>query len=411
MGKLLQMVPPLPARALLLFIFQIFDQGGDSSFCELQSTSSAGILFSQPKPQKRRIRDFSATMTTTDTSEKPRTENTRVCGVTRLVSPREIKERLPASAEILAKVTEHRETCRRILRGEDPRLLVIVGPCSIHDPVSALDYARRLADVAKEVEETLFLVMRVYFEKPRTTVGWKGLINDPYLNDSGDMQHGIKVARQLLLDVAELGLPAATEVLDPIMPQYIADLISWSAIGARTTESQTHREMASGLSMPVGFKNGTDGSIQTAIDAMRSSRSAHSFLGIDQEGMTSIIKTAGNPDGHLVLRGGRDGANYHPHQTADAAAKLKAAGVPTAIMIDCSHANSGKDPARQPEVWNSVLEQRAAGRSDIVGAMLESHIEHGAQSLEGDPSKLRYGVSITDGCLDWESTAELLRRS
>jgi len=350
-------------------------------------------------------------MTTTDTSEKPRTENTRVCDVTRLVSPREIKERLPASAEILAKVTEYRETCRRILRGEDPRLLVIVGPCSIHDPVSALDYARRLADVAKEVEETLFLVMRVYFEKPRTTVGWKGLINDPYLNDSGDMQHGIKVARQLLLDVAALGLPAATEVLDPIMPQYIADLISWSAIGARTTESQTHREMASGLSMPVGFKNGTDGSIQTAIDAMRSSRSAHSFLGIDQEGMTSIIKTAGNPDGHLVLRGGRDGVNYHPHQTVDAAAKLKAAGVPTAIMIDCSHANSGKDPARQPEVWNSVLEQRAAGRSDIVGAMLESHIEHGAQSLEGDPSKLRYGVSITDGCLDWESTAELLRRS
>ncbi len=349
--------------------------------------------------------------TTTDTIEKPRTENTRVCGVTRLISPFEVKEMLPASPEILAKVAEHRETCRRILRGEDPRLLVIVGPCSIHDPVSALDYARRLADLAKEVEGKLFLVMRVYFEKPRTTVGWKGLINDPYLNDSGDMQHGIKVARQLLLDVAALGLPAATEVLDPIMPQYIADLISWSAIGARTTESQTHREMASGLSMPVGFKNGTDGSIQTAIDAMRSSRSAHSFLGIDQEGMTSIIKTAGNPDGHLVLRGGRDGVNYHANQTADAAAKLKAAGVPTAIMIDCSHANSGKDPARQPEVWNSILEQRASGRTDIVGAMIESHLEFGAQNLGDDPSALRYGVSITDACLDWESTAELLRKA
>jgi len=354
---------------------------------------------------------MSSNTTATDTVEKPRTENTRVSGVTRLVSPREVKEKLPASSEVLAKVAEYRETCRRILRGEDPRLLVIVGPCSIHDPVSALDYAKRLSAFSKEVEDKLFLVMRVYFEKPRTTVGWKGLINDPHLNESGDMEHGIKVARQLLLDVAALGLPAATEVLDPIMPQYIADLISWSAIGARTTESQTHREMASGLSMPVGFKNGTDGSIQTAIDAMRSSRSPHSFLGIDQDGMTSIIKTAGNPDGHLVLRGGRDGVNYHPHQTADATAKLQAAGVPTAIMIDCSHANSGKDPARQPEVWNSILEQRAAGRTDIVGAMLESHIEFGAQSLGEDPSKLRYGVSITDACLDWKSTAELLRSS
>jgi len=345
------------------------------------------------------------------TESMPRTEDTRVCGVTRLISPREVKERLVASPEILAQVAENRETCRRILRGEDPRLLVIVGPCSIHDTVSALDYAKRLAALSKEVSDRLFIVMRVYFEKPRTTVGWKGLINDPYLDDSGDMAFGIKVARQLLLDVAALGLPAATEVLDPIIPQYIADLLSWSAIGARTTESQTHREMASGLSMPVGFKNGTDGSVQTAVDAMRSSRNSHSFLGIDQEGMTSIIKTAGNPDGHLVLRGGRDGVNYHPHQTADAAAKLKSAGVPTAIMIDCSHANSGKDPARQPEVWKSILEQRAAGRTDIVGAMLESHIERGAQTLGDDPSKLRYGISITDACLDWETTAELLRQS
>jgi 3-deoxy-7-phosphoheptulonate synthase len=347
----------------------------------------------------------------TETTSRPVTENTRVRGVTRLVSPNEVKKKIPASPEVLAKVAEHRETCRRILRGEDPRLLVIVGPCSIHDPVSAMDYARKLTTLSEEVSDRLFLVMRVYFEKPRTTVGWKGLINDPHLNDSGDIAHGIMVARQLLLDVAALGLPAATEVLDPIMPQYIADLISWAAIGARTTESQTHREMASGLSMPIGFKNGTDGSIQTAIDAMRSSRSAHGFLGIDQDGITSIIKTAGNPDGHLVLRGGRDGTNYHPHQTADAAAKLKAAGVPTAIMIDCSHANSGKDPARQPEVWKSILDQRADGRTDIVGAMLESHLEFGAQNLGDDPSKLRYGVSITDACLDWEATAALLRVS
>ena len=349
--------------------------------------------------------------TATETTSRPVTENTRVRGVTRLVSPNEVKKKIPASPEVLAKVAEHRETCRRILRGEDPRLLVIVGPCSIHDPVSAMDYARKLTTLSEEVSDRLFLVMRVYFEKPRTTVGWKGLINDPHLNDSGDIAYGIMVARQLLLDVAALGLPAATEVLDPIMPQYIADLISWAAIGARTTESQTHREMASGLSMPIGFKNGTDGSIQTAIDAMRSSRSAHGFLGIDQDGMTSIIKTAGNPDGHLVLRGGRDGTNYHPHQTADAAAKLKAAGVPTAIMIDCSHANSGKDPARQPEVWKSILDQRADGRTDIVGAMLESHLEFGAQNLGDDPSKLRYGVSITDACLDWEATAALLRVS
>lgn len=348
---------------------------------------------------------------TTEKPAKPVTENTRVSGVKRLVSPREVKAKLPASPEILSKVSEYRETCRRILRGEDPRLLVIVGPCSIHDPVSAIDYAKRLAALSKEVEDRLFIVMRVYFEKPRTTVGWKGLINDPHLNESGDLARGIEVARQLLLDVAALGLPSATEVLDPIMPQYIADLISWSAIGARTTESQTHREMASGLSMPVGFKNGTDGSVQTAVDAMRSSRSGHSFLGIDQDGMTSIIKTAGNPDCHLVLRGGRDGVNFHPHQTADAAAKLKSAGVPTAIMIDCSHANSGKDPARQPEVWKSILEQRAAGRNDIVGAMLESHLEFGAQDLGNDPTKLRYGVSITDACLDWESTADLLRNS
>lgn len=339
------------------------------------------------------------------------TDDLRIAEILPLIQPTVLMHEWPLGEAEAATVEEARGRTEAILKGRDDRLLVVVGPCSIHDEASALEYGALVAEARQRFGKDLEILMRVYFEKPRTTVGWKGLINDPHLNDSGDLARGIEVARQLLLDVAALGLPAATEVLDPIMPQYIADLISWSAIGARTTESQTHREMASGLSMPVGFKNGTDGSVQTAIDAMRSSRTGHSFLGIDQEGMTSIIKTAGNPDGHLVLRGGRDGTNYHADQTADAAAKLKAAGVPTAIMIDCSHANSGKDPARQPQVWKSILEQRASGRADIVGAMLESHLEFGAQNLGDDPSKLRYGVSITDACLDWEATAELLRNS
>jgi len=252
--------------------------------------------------------------------------------------------------------------------------------------------------------------MRVYFEKPRTTVGWKGLINDPHLDESCDMAHGLALARKLLLDITALGLPAATEFLDPIIPQYIADLISWAAIGARTTESQTHRELASGLSMPVGFKNGTDGSVQTAIDAMKSSRTAHSFLGIDQDGSTSIIKTSGNPHCHVVLRGGRDGANYDaPHVTA-AAETLHKAGLPESIMIDCSHSNSGKDPARQHIVWESILAQRAENpASPIIGAMLESNIHFGAQPSNEGPANLKYGVSITDACLDWEATAALLR--
>jgi 3-deoxy-7-phosphoheptulonate synthase len=250
--------------------------------------------------------------------------------------------------------------------------------------------------------------MRVYFEKPRTAVGWKGLISDPYLNDSGKIEEGIILARRLLLEIAELGLPAGTEFLDPIIPQYIADLISWSAIGARTTESQTHREMASGLSMPVGFKNSTEGSIETAINAMRSSRISHSFLGLDQEGMTSIVTTRGNQESHLVLRGGRHGANYFPHQITQAVEQLKAAQVPPVIMIDCSHANSGKDPWRQKNVWESIIEQRRNGRREIVGAMLESFLQAGNQPLTDDLSILHYGVSITDPCLDWETTETIL---
>lgn len=340
-------------------------------------------------------------------SYNAKVENVRVSGFKRLITPVQVKENIPASSQTLAQILSARDTARQILKGEDQRLLVVVGPCSIHDPVSAMDYARRLAALAKELEEKLFIVMRVYFEKPRTTVGWKGLINDPHLDDSADLEYGIKLARRLLLDIAELGLPTGTEFLDPIIPQYIADLISWAAIGARTTESQTHREMASGLSMPVGFKNGTDGSVQTALDAMRSAFAPHSFLGIDPEGMTSIITTSGNPDSHLVLRGGREGTNYGPEHTSAAAEKLRKAGLPVALMVDCSHANSGKDPLRQPEVLRNVIQQRKAGRKDIVAVMLESHIHLGTQPAA--KTGLQYGVSITDACLDWESTAALLR--
>jgi 3-deoxy-7-phosphoheptulonate synthase len=336
-----------------------------------------------------------------------RVEDVRVSGVKRLVSPKQVKNAVSAGSAVLQGILQARNTARQILKGEDPRLMVVVGPCSIHDPVSALDYARRLRDLAEEIQDKVFIVMRVYFEKPRTTVGWKGLINDPHLDDSGDLEYGIHLGRKILLDIANLGLPTATEFLDPIIPQYIADLISWAAIGARTTESQTHREMASGLSMPVGFKNGTDGSIQTAIDAMRSACAPHNFLGIDQEGITSIIKTAGNPDSHIVLRGGRDGTNYGPEHTATAAEKLRKAGMPSALMVDCSHANSGKDPFRQPAVMRSILDQRAAGRTDLVAAMIESHIHAGAQPATKEG--MSYGISITDACLDWESTAALLR--
>ncbi len=339
----------------------------------------------------------------------PRVDNLRVRGVTRLITPAQIKEQLPASDLALQTVLDGRDAARRILQGQDERMLVVVGPCSIHDPGAALDYATRLAALRRELSGRIEIIMRVYFEKPRTTVGWKGLINDPHLDDSCDLAHGIAIARKLLLDITALGLPSATEFLDPIIPQYIADLVSWSAIGARTTESQTHRELASGLSMPVGFKNGTDGSVQTAIDAMKSSRTPHSFLGIDQDGSTSIIKTTGNPNCHIVLRGGRDGANYAPGHVRAAATSLRKAGLPPAIMVDCSHANSGKDPARQPLVWQSILDQRRDGAGELIGAMIESNIEFGSQPTEGGPASLRYGVSITDACLDWQSTEAILR--
>ncbi len=335
-------------------------------------------------------------------------ENTRVVGLKRLITPAQIKSEIPVEASIADVVNKGRETVSRILHGQDTRFMAIVGPCSIHDPEGALDYAKRLAALRQELSPSLYIVMRVYFEKPRTTVGWKGLINDPHLDDSCDVEAGIRVARRLLLEINRLGLPTATEFLDPIMPQYIADLVSWAAIGARTTESQTHREMASGLSMPVGFKNGTDGRIQTAVDALQAASRSHSFLGIDPQGTTSVVKTSGNPDCHLVLRGGLQGPNYQAAQISEAINQLEKTKVNSALIVDCSHANSLKNPLRQVEVWKDVVQQRIDGCKCIIGAMIESYIKAGNQPLN-DPKSLDYGVSITDACLSWDDTAALLK--
>jgi 3-deoxy-7-phosphoheptulonate synthase len=336
------------------------------------------------------------------------TQDLRVIGAQRLRAPRLLKEKLPMTERANQTVVGGRAAVQRILRQEDHRLLVVVGPCSVHDPKGALDYATRLAELAREVQDQLFIVMRVYFEKPRTTVGWKGLINDPHLDNSCDIEEGLRIARKLLLDINELGLPVGTEFLDPIVPQYIAELVTWTAIGARTTESQTHREMASGLSMPVGFKNGTDGSLQIAIDALSSARTPHSFLGIDQDGFTSIIRTAGNPDTHVVLRGGRARPNYDPESIAEASAQLTRHNLRNALMVDCSHANSGKQHARQEEVWMSLIEQRLRNPA-IVGAMIESYLKEGNQPVPADAKDLIYGVSLTDACISWDTTARILR--
>lgn len=333
------------------------------------------------------------------------TENLRVESVTKLITPKRLKKNLPLSAHAEKTVLAGRAAVRAVLDREDPRLLTVVGPCSIHDPAAALDYAKRLAALNEQVQERLLIVMRVYFEKPRTTVGWKGFINDPHLDDSCDMEYGLKHARKLLLDILDLGLPVATEFLDPIIPQYTADLVSWAAIGARTVESQTHREMASGLSMPVGLKNTTDGGVGRAIDALLACQSPHSFLGIDQSGHSSIVKTTGNPYTHLVLRGGGGKTNYHADEVAAAAEKLRAADLPDRMMVDCSHANSGKVPARQADVWNELLEQRKQPGCPVVGAMVESFIEEGSQPIS---DSLIYGQSVTDPCMDWKMTEKLL---
>jgi len=338
-----------------------------------------------------------------------RTQDLHVKEIVRLLSPRELRALTPTPETVNATVALARERVVRILRQEDPRLLVVVGPCSIHDEKSALEYATRLSKLQKELADRMEIVMRVYFEKPRTTIGWKGLINDPHLDGSQDIETGLKIARRLLIQINAMNLPAATEFLDPIVPQYIADLITWAAIGARTTESQTHREMASGLSMPVGLKNSTDGSLQVAIDAMAATRHAHSFLGMNEGGETAIVRTSGNPDAHVVLRGGRAMTNYDAASIKVAEEKLASEKLPPILMVDCSHANSSKQFAKQEDVWHSVIDQRVGGTRSLIGLMVESHLSEGNQPIAQDLSKLRYGVSITDSCIGWEVTERMLR--
>jgi 3-deoxy-7-phosphoheptulonate synthase len=326
-----------------------------------------------------------------------------------LITPEQLKARLPVSEDVREAVNGYRETVRNIVDRKDPRLLVVVGPCSIHDVDAAKEYAQRLKRLSDDIADQVFVVMRAYFEKPRSTVGWKGLINDPHLDDSFKVAEGLHIGRQLLLELSQMGLPLATEALDPITPQYMQDLISWSAIGARTTESQTHREMASGLSCPVGFKNGTDGSLGVAINALESVASPHRFLGISPTGQVSVIQTKGNAHGHVVLRGGSSGPNYSPEHIQACEAALEKLGLTQSIMVDCSHANSNKDHRQQRNVVNSVSQQIAAGNRSITGLMIESHLHEGNQSIS-NPDGLSYGVSITDACINWDETDSLLRQ-
>ena len=335
-------------------------------------------------------------------------ENLNVDAQEVLFTPAQLKAELPMSEAVKKCVADSRDTIRNILDRKDHRLFLVVGPCSIHDVDAAMDYARRLKKLADEVSDTLFLVMRVYFEKPRTTVGWKGLINDPHLNDTFKIEEGLHIGRKLLLDISELGLPTSTEALDPVSPQYLQDCIAWSAIGARTTESQTHREMSSGLSSSVGFKNGTDGGLEVAINAMQSASNPHRFLGINNEGQVAVIHTKGNPYTHVVLRGGSEGPNFDSVHIALAEAALDKAGVSTNIMVDTSHANSSKKPELQPLVMQNVTNQILEGNSSIVGLMVESNIEAGAQKIPQDLNDLKYGVSITDGCIGWDTTEQAI---
>ncbi|MFP9229591.1 3-deoxy-7-phosphoheptulonate synthase [Pectobacterium cacticida] len=325
-----------------------------------------------------------------------------------LITPDELKAKFPLNDADRRAIAQARSAIADIIHGRDDRLLVVCGPCSIHDTDAALEYARRLQSLATELNDRLYIVMRVYFEKPRTTVGWKGLINDPFMDGSFDVEAGLHIARGLLLDLVKMGLPLATEALDPNNPQYLGDLFSWSAIGARTTESQTHREMASGLSMPVGFKNGTDGSLGTAINAMKAASMPHRFVGINQTGQVCLLQTQGNHDGHVILRGGKT-PNYSAQDVAECEKQMQDAGLKPALMIDCSHGNSNKDYRRQPLVVDAVMEQIKAGNRSIIGLMLESHLHEGNQSSEQPRSDMRYGVSVTDACISWESTETLLR--
>lgn len=326
-----------------------------------------------------------------------------------LITPKELKEKLPLPVTLRSQIEKSRQEIADIIHKRDPRLLVVIGPCSIHDPLAAIEYAHKLKALADELRNELYIVMRVYFEKPRTTVGWKGLINDPKIDGTFDVEHGLHISRQLLLELSELGLPLATEALDPITPQYMADLFSWSAIGARTTESQTHRELASGLSMAVGFKNGTDGSLATAINAMKAASMGHSFIGINQQGQVNLLHTAGNPNGHVILRGGKK-PNYAVEFVQQCEEELTKAGLESAIMIDCSHGNSNKDYRRQPIVAEDAVQQIVNGNRSIVGLMLESNLNAGNQSAEQPVCDMKYGVSITDACIDWQTTEQLLRK-
>ena len=335
-------------------------------------------------------------------------ENVNVTRQERLITPEQLKRDLPVSDRTRSQIQASRQAIEDILHGHDQRLLVVAGPCSIHDVAAARDYGQRLQSLAESLADDLLIVMRAYFEKPRTTVGWKGLINDPHLDDSFRIDEGLVIARRLLLDLAQMGLPLATEALDPITPQYLHDLISWSAIGARTTESQTHREMASGLSSAVGFKNGTDGSLETAINALKSVATPHRFLGISASGEVSVFHTRGNRNAHIVLRGGSSGPNYDQISIRRCEAQMRAAGLRPAIMVDCSHANSAKDHNRQVAVAEDVVAQIEAGNSSVIGLMIESNLHAGNQQI-GDRSTLKYGVSVTDACIDWATTETLLR--
>ncbi|KHT60057.1 phospho-2-dehydro-3-deoxyheptonate aldolase [Photobacterium gaetbulicola] len=327
-----------------------------------------------------------------------------------LITPQELRSKLPVSDNALNFVRQSRQTIADIIHKRDPRLLVVCGPCSIHDIEAAKDYAVKLKALSEELSDQLYIVMRVYFEKPRTTVGWKGLINDPHLDGSFEVEEGLHIGRQLLIDLVEMGIPLATEALDPISPQYLGDLFSWAAIGARTTESQTHREMASGLSMPVGFKNGTDGSLGTAINAMQAAASGHRFMGINRDGQVALLNTQGNPDGHVILRGGKQ-TNYDSVSVTECENEMNAAGLSPSLMVDCSHANSRKDYRRQPLVAEDVIHQIREGNKSIIGLMLESHINEGNQSADLPRGEMAYGVSITDACINWESTETLLRHT
>src|SRR5471030_3069922 len=341
--------------------------------------------------------------------QKDALNNVHISAEQILITPEELKIRFPLGINDENNISQARKTIADIVHGRDPRLLVVCGPCSIHDLDAALDYARHLKTLSEELSDRLYIVMRVYFEKPRTTVGWKGLINDPHMDGTFDVEAGLHIARNLLLQLVGMGLPLATEALDPNSPQYLGDLFSWSAIGARTTESQTHREMASGLSMPVGLKNSTDGSLQIAIDAMGATRHAHSFLGINENGETSIVRTTGNPHAHVVLRGGRAKTNYDAESIRAAEEKLVSEKLPPVLMVDCSHANSEKKFAKQEDVWHSIIHQRIEGTKSLIGAMVESHLHEGNQPIPKNAADLKYGVSITDSCIGWETTERMLR--